>query len=422
MFRLDPLWRWLLGAVLALPASLTIWWWWLREPLIEGLAQALGWFSPWLWPDAVLGLGRQGDLGLLITFIPPLTEPPSLFMALPLSFNRATVIFPLFWGLTLATPGRGLFRRLLVGTALLVPVTLLIAVLAAQFQLVLYRTHLPMLTDLPPSDFALVLPDGPLVRLLSGLGRQLAVLVLPIGAPLLLWLSLHGAFIRRVISGGLLDGYLSRPAAGASTALPEDSEAGGRSLLTVIVLMVLIAGCNPQQAQYRSALQRLFQNDAVGAATLLNSLAENGHAPAQFRLGLLYRLGLGVAADRRLAVYWLEKAARQHEVGAQYYLADAYRRGDGIPRAPELAFQGFRTLAERGYAPAQYRLALAYMAGEGIARDEKAAVRWLEQAATGGHLGAVRRLAQAYRNGELGLPQDLKAAQDWEQKTQAARF
>lgn len=406
MFRLDPLWRWLFGAVLALPASLAIWWWWLREPLIEGLAQAFGWFGPWLWPDAVLGLGRQGDLGLLITLIPPLTEPPSLFMALPLSFSRATVIFPLFWGLTLATPGRGLFRRLLVGTALLVPVTLLIAVLAVQFQLVLYRTHLPMLTDLPPSDFALALPDGPLVRLLSGLGRQLAVLVLPIGAPLLLWLSLHGGFLRRLVLGGLL----------------ESSEHSGRSLLFVGVLIVLIAGCNPQQTQYRSALQQLFQNHPIEAAALLTSLAENGHTPAQFRLGLLYRLGLGVAANPRLAVYWLEKAARQHEVGAQYYLADAYGRGIGIPRSPELAFQGFRTLAKRGYAPAQYRLARAYEAGEGIARDEKAAVHWLEGAATGGHLGAARRLAQAYRNGELGLPQDLKAAQDWERKTQAARF
>ena len=105
-----------------------------------------------------MGVDAQEHLGLLVVLPPPLTDPSRLFMALPLSFNRAAVIFPLFWGLTLATPGRALLRRLLLGTLLLLPVALVMALLAAQFQLVLYRTYLPMLTDLPPTDFALDLP------------------------------------------------------------------------------------------------------------------------------------------------------------------------------------------------------------------------------------------------------------------------
>lgn len=204
MPRLDPLWRWLLSAILALAACLAVWWWWLREPLIAGLLQAVGLLSPWLWPDTVLGVGAQQQLGLLIVLPPPLTDPPRLFMALPLSFNRAAVIFPLFWGLTLATPGRGLLRRLLLGTLLLLPVALVMVLLTAQFQLVLYRTHLPMLTEVPPADFALALPDGTLARVVWGLGRQLAVLVLPVAAPLALWLSLHSAFLRRLVLGGWL--------------------------------------------------------------------------------------------------------------------------------------------------------------------------------------------------------------------------
>ncbi len=200
----DPLLRWLLGAMFSLPLCLGIWWWGLREPLIEGLTGAVNGISPWLWPDTVLSVVLHDHRGWIITLIPPLADPPRLFMTLPLSFNRAVVLFPLLWGLTLATPGRGLLRRLLLGTALLMPVTLGMALLYAQFQLVLYRTHAPMLTEMPPTDFALALPDSPVAAYLWGLGRQLAVLVLPVVAPLGIWLGLHGAFLRTVLLGRLI--------------------------------------------------------------------------------------------------------------------------------------------------------------------------------------------------------------------------
>ena len=200
----DPLVRLLLGAALSLPLCLGLWWWLLREPLVQGLGGMLGIVGPWLWPDTVIGVQMQGSRGLLITLLPPLSDPPRLFMALPAPFNRATVILPLFWGLTLATPGRVLLRRLVIGAAILLPVAFIMILLYTQFQLALYRTHLPSLTEIPPADFALALPDSPLGYYLSGLGRQGAVLVLPVVAPLLTWLMLHRSFLRAVILGGWL--------------------------------------------------------------------------------------------------------------------------------------------------------------------------------------------------------------------------
>lgn len=192
------------------------------------------------------------------------------------------MILPLFWGLTLATPGQALLRRLLLGT-LLLPVAFIMVLLYAQFQLALYRTHLPALTETPPADYIL-------------------------------------------------------------------------ALLGVLLLL----GCDPQQRQYRVAMQQLFHHDYRAATLTLGSLAENGHAPAQFRLGMLYRLGLGVPRNPRRAVYWFEKAARGDGIGGQYWLAESFRRGEGVPVSPELAFEWFHRLAERGYAPAQYQVALAY--------------------------------------------------------------
>lgn len=193
-----------------------------------------------------------------------------------------------------------------------------------------------------------------------------------------------------------------------------------RSLLLCGAL--LLAGCDSQQARYREAMQQLFHRDYRAGATTLASLAENGHAPSQFRLGVLYRLGLGVPRNARLASYWFEKAARGGDVGGQYWLAEVYRRGEGVPASPELAFEWFERLAGRGYAPAQYQVALAYAEGRGVTRDDLTAIAWLRRAGIGGHQDAARRLAQAYRNGELGLPPDPRQAAEWESKTRPARF
>lgn len=225
MHRLrDPLLRFLLGALLFLPLSLALWWWFVREPLAQSLGYALGFTSRWLWPEAVLGIGVEGDRGLIISLLQPLVDSPQLFTALLLPFNRATVILALFWGLTLATPGRGLLRRLLLGTCALLPVIFIALLLYIQFQLALYRTHLPMLTEAPPTDFALALPDSPFLYHLWGLGRQLSVLVLPVLAPLLAWLALHRRFLHEILLGGLIHRGIASTAEQPVSPLSVDAE------------------------------------------------------------------------------------------------------------------------------------------------------------------------------------------------------
>ena len=108
----------------------------------------------------------------------------------------------------------------------LLPVICAMVLLYAQFQLALYRTHVPSLTETPPADFALALPDSPASYYLWGLGRQLAVLVLPVVAPLLAWLLLHRSFLRKVILGGLLQrGIRSGSRPSSPPSLPSDPEA-----------------------------------------------------------------------------------------------------------------------------------------------------------------------------------------------------
>ena len=200
--RRDTLGGWLLSVAVGVAVCQILWWWLLREPASTGLAEAVGLIAPFLWPDSVLEIRIQDHQAWIIGLTPTLTDPPRLFTVLPLRLNRALAIFPLFWGLTLATPGRGLARRFLLGTALLLPVALGMALLLVEFELALHRTHLPIFSCVPPSDFLLALPDSPAVYYLWGFGRQLAVLVLPMMAPLLVWLGLHETFWRTLLPTG----------------------------------------------------------------------------------------------------------------------------------------------------------------------------------------------------------------------------
>ena len=58
--------------------------------------------------------------------------------------------------------------------------------------------------------------------------------------------------------------------------------------------------------------------------------AEQGYADAQFRLGLAYGSGEGVAMDKRGAVRWYRKAAEQGHAKAQTNLGYAYDNGGGV--------------------------------------------------------------------------------------------
>lgn len=60
--------------------------------------------------------------------------------------------------------------------------------------------------------------------------------------------------------------------------------------------------------------------------------AENGDALAQYRLGVMYGLGLGVPQDYAEAVKWYRKAAASGEARAQSNLGFMYGTGRGVPQ------------------------------------------------------------------------------------------
>ncbi len=182
---------------------------------------------------------------------------------------------------------------------------------------------------------------------------------------------------------------------------------------------------NSLQAQYQQQAQQLTQNEAFDEAvrhynaknfkasfTLFKKLAEQGHADAQFNLGVMYDNGEGMTRAPKQAVVWYTKAAEQGVATAQFNLGWMYDKGEGVTRNPKQAVVWYTKAAEQSHADAQYNLGGIYKTGEGVTRDPKQAVYWYVKAAEQGHADAQHHLGAMYHIG-VGVTRDLKQTFYW---------
>ena len=120
----------------------------------------------------------------------------------------------------------------------------------------------------------------------------------------------------------------------------------------------------------------------------IRKAVEQGHAEAQYRLGLMYSFGQGAPQDSREAAKLIRKAAEQGHAKAQFILGFMYSTGEGVPQDYEEAVKWIRKVAEQGYALAQFSLGLKYDKGDGVPEDDREAVKWYQLAAEQGYVCA----------------------------------
>ena len=141
----------------------------------------------------------------------------------------------------------------------------------------------------------------------------------------------------------------------------------------------------PARLDDNAARAAYNRGDYATAVREFRPLAEQGHAPSQFNLGVLYATGQGVAQDYAEAVRWYRKAAAQGDAKAQNNLGLMYRNGRGVARDYREAVKWCRRAAEQGRARAQNNLGVMYDMGRGVPQDHSEAVRWWSKAAEQGH-------------------------------------
>ncbi|OYW81426.1 MAG: hypothetical protein B7Z26_05105 [Asticcacaulis sp. 32-58-5] len=157
--------------------------------------------------------------------------------------------------------------------------------------------------------------------------------------------------------------------------------------------------------QFLEALQALTANDPV-AVDKLKAVANQGYAPAQFRLGRIYE-GVensgALPADKAQARLWTQRAAEGGLPIAMHNLGMMLYAGDGGQQDRGQAAVWFRRAAERGFVESQYNLGILYREGLGVTLNPTEAYKWLLVASAGGDKEAAQVATEL--KAELSAPQ-----------------
>ena len=101
---------------------------------------------------------------------------------------------------------------------------------------------------------------------------------------------------------------------------------------SIALVLSLVCPVVPAWADYHAGIAANNRGDYATALREWRPLAEQGHAVAQYSLGLLYANGQGVPKDDAQARQWYEKAAAQGSRYVQGWLGLIYANGRGMPQ------------------------------------------------------------------------------------------
>lgn len=117
-------------------------------------------------------------------------------------------------------------------------------------------------------------------------------------------------------------------------------------------------------------LMRDFHQNQAAAVKWYKKAASQGHADAQYKVGMNYALGSGgLNEDYNKAAKWWKKAAKQGQASAQYELGGMYYIGEGVSQNYHEALKLFDKAAEQGIPMANYKLGVMYYKGQGTPQD-----------------------------------------------------
>jgi len=124
----------------------------------------------------------------------------------------------------------------------------------------------------------------------------------------------------------------------------------GLSFTTMTTTVTTNTTNNPTdpQAQYNLGEKYYDSKDYAEAIKWFRKSAEQEHAKAQYKLGLMYYIGHGVMEDYSEAVKLFRKSAEQGNADAQFELGFMYREGRGLAKSSEQAIEWFKKAARQG--------------------------------------------------------------------------
>jgi TPR repeat protein len=118
------------------------------------------------------------------------------------------------------------------------------------------------------------------------------------------------------------------------------------------------------------------------------------------------------AGDYQAAVVLFDSLAKKNDPLAEYWVGHMSELGLGVPRDPAKAVEFYKKAAAQDVAPAELRLGEMYLHGNLVLPDFAQAKSYLEKAAYHGEPRAAMLLGQMYHDG-IGMPADQTEAYAW---------
>ncbi|MBT3884017.1 MAG: sel1 repeat family protein [Rhodospirillaceae bacterium] len=120
-----------------------------------------------------------------------------------------------------------------------------------------------------------------------------------------------------------------------------------RIILSALALLLLFSQ-PAAAADFEVGMAAYNAKDYRAAFGEWKPLAEQGHAEAQFNLGILYAEGQGVAADKNEGIRWWRRAAELGNVDSQIYLGAMYYDGLDLAKDYPRSYMWFKIAADSG--------------------------------------------------------------------------
>ena len=191
-------------------------------------------------------------------------------------------------------------------------------------------------------------------------------------------------------------------------------------LLALLLPMISLAQSSVSQTEsaeacYKKGEEFYDKKDYKQAIEWYQKAANQGHAPAQYNLGVMYKNGYNVTKDDARALEWYQKSANQGYAPAQNSLGLSYSFGSGVTRDETKALEWYQKSANQGYAPAQCNLGNMYLFGHGVAKDYAKALDLFKKAINQGEPLSQVYMGYMYENG-WGVTKDYTKAIELYQK------
>lgn len=155
--------------------------------------------------------------------------------------------------------------------------------------------------------------------------------------------------------------------------------------------------------------------DYKKALALYEKSWELGYTRAASAIGMLCLMGTAGPKDPGLALEWLQKAADAGDIDGMTYLGKCYAEGIAAKKDTALAKRYLTAAAHGGQVEAMSLLGEIAL----MEHEENAALSHFQKAAAYGYTRAENFLGICYAQG-IGTPRNLRAAEEWFRKSEAA--